>query len=127
MKDTIRIIILDDEPIVCNRLKSDLEKKGYIVETFTKSQEAIDRLSQQHFHILITDLKMSGPKGIDVIRFARERSPTIKPIVISGFATKEMAKEALNEGAVEFIAKPFRLNQIRDIINQLINEIPNNT
>ena len=122
-KSVIKILILDDEPIVCERLKPIIEKDGYIVETFITSQEAMDCLTRQHFHILITDLKMSGAKGIEVIRFAREHSPRIKTIVISGFATNEMADEAFKAGAVEFIAKPFKLSQIRKLVEQLAAEI----
>jgi DNA-binding NtrC family response regulator len=121
-KNKIKILILDDEPIVCDRLKPSLEKNGYLVESFVKSEDALDRLSQQRFDILITDLKMSGPKGIEVIRFAKQQTPNIIPIVISGFATKDMAKEAFEAGATEFIPKPFKMSQIKGIIDRFVNE-----
>ncbi|HDL18476.1 MAG TPA: response regulator [Bacteroidetes bacterium] len=116
-------MVLDDEPIVCKRLQNHLQKKGFSVETFITGQEAMDRLAQHHFHILITDLKMSGAEGIEVIRFAGKHSHRIKTIVISGFATNETADEAFKAGAVEFIAKPFKLSQIRKLVEQLAAEI----
>ena len=110
------VIILDDEPIVCERLKPALEKVGFEVETFAASQAAIDRIAETRFDVLVTDLKMEGPDGLDVLRFARDNSPTTKVIVITGFATVETAREAMRCGAVDFIAKPFKIGQLRDLV-----------
>ena len=118
-KSITRIMILDDEEIVCERIKTLLEKDGYVVEAYLRSEDALERLAEQRFHILVADLKMSGPKGLDVVRFARERNPAVKPVVITGFATSEMARQAFEAGAVEFIAKPFRQAQIRQLIAKL--------
>ena len=122
MSRTAEILILDDEPIVGDRLKPALEKRGHRVETFTCSQTAIDRLTQKHFDILVTDLKMKGPSGLDVLRFVREHSPTTRVIVITGYATVEQAKESLRGGALEFIAKPFRISRLLDLITRALDE-----
>jgi len=123
MRKNINILILDDEPIVCDLLASNLLKKGYEVEMFTDSKAAIDRLGEKRFQILITDLKMSGPKGIDVIHFAKERIPGIKVIVISGYATKEMANSALAAGALRFIPKPFKIREINKLVADIEAEL----
>jgi len=122
MSRTAEILILDDEPIVGDRLKPALEKRGHRVETFTCSQTAIDRLTQKHFDILVTDLKMKGPSGLDVLRFVREHSPTTRVIVITGYATVEQAKESLRGGALEFIAKPFRISRLLELIARTLDE-----
>jgi DNA-binding NtrC family response regulator len=111
-----KVLVLDDEPIVCERLKPALEKSGLHVETYVDSQQAIDRLGEETFDVLVTDLKMRGPDGIDVLRYASERSPATRVIIITGFATVETAREALRSGAVDFIAKPFKISQLRDLI-----------
>ena len=111
-----KILILDDEPIVGDRLKPALEKCGYDVETQTDSQAAIDQLAQARYDVLITDLKMSGPSGLDVLRFVKEQTPSTRVIVITGYATAEQAKESMKGGAVDFIAKPFRISQLRELI-----------
>ena len=67
-----KILILDDEPIVGERLKISLERAGFVVEALSSSVEAINRLKEAHFDILVTDLKMSGPDGLEVLRIARE-------------------------------------------------------
>jgi len=116
MSEKARILILDDEPIVGDRLKPALEKCGYEVETQTDSQTAIDQLARTRYDVLITDLKMSGPSGLDVLRFVKEQTPSTRVIVITGYATAEQAKESIKGGAVDFIAKPFRISQLRELI-----------
>jgi DNA-binding NtrC family response regulator len=116
VSEKTKVLILDDEPIVGDRLKPALEKCGYDVETQTDSQAAIDQLAQTRYDVLITDLKMSGPSGLDVLRFVKEHSPSTRVIVITGYATAEQAKESIKGGAVDFIAKPFRISQLRELI-----------
>jgi DNA-binding NtrC family response regulator len=117
---TAEILILDDEPIVGDRLKPALEKCGYQVETLTDSQEAIDRLAWKRYDVLITDLKMSGPSGLDVLRFVGEQWPGTRVIVITGYATAEQAKESMKGGAVDFIAKPFRISQLTELVARIL-------
>ena len=116
MKRQVRVILLDDEPIVCERLKPALEKIGFYVEAYTKSQDVIDRFSKEKFDVLVTDLKMQKPDGLEVMNFVKQQSPSTKVIIITGFATEETAEEALEGGAIEFIAKPFKISQLRDLI-----------
>ena len=116
MKSKKRILILDDEPIVCERLQPALEKVGFEVVSCTESQKAIDILAEQRFDVLVTDVKMSGPDGLEVLGFVHDTSPSTKVIVITGFATAETARSAMKSGAVDFIAKPFKINQLRDLI-----------
>jgi DNA-binding NtrC family response regulator len=124
MKTGLRILIIDDERIVCERLTHSLEKFGFEVEAYTDSQEALDRIAAQRFDVLVTDIKMRGPNGIDVLHFVRQHHPSTKVIVITGFATVETATEVLKGGAVDFIPKPFRMSQLRDLILRLAEEQP---
>ena len=71
MKDKIRVLVLDDEPIVCERLKVPLEKMGFYVETFVDSTDAINHFAKHRFDIVVTDLKMKGPDGMDILRFVQ--------------------------------------------------------
>jgi DNA-binding NtrC family response regulator len=119
---TAEILILDDEPIVGDRLKPALEKCGYTVEALTDSQAAIDRLAVKRYDLLITDLKMSGPSGLDVLRFVQEQSPGTGVIVITGYATAEQARESLKGGAIDFIAKPFRISQLTELVARTLQK-----
>ncbi|MEW5733934.1 MAG: response regulator [Thermodesulfobacteriota bacterium] len=111
-----KVAVLDDEPIVCERLREALEKIGYEVETFSESQAAVDRLAVERFDVLVTDLKMRKPDGLEVLNFVKRNSPSTKVVIITGFATVNTATEAMKSGAVDFIAKPFKISQLRDLI-----------
>ncbi len=110
------ILILDDEPIVSKRLKPSLEKKGYEVETFTRSADALKRVEERHFNIVVTDLKMEGVDGMQFLGEVKEKYPETEVIVITGFATMATAKESYNKGVFDFLAKPFKLGEISEVI-----------
>ncbi|MGC9194723.1 MAG: response regulator [Syntrophobacteraceae bacterium] len=113
-----QILILDDEPIVCKRLKPGFQKAGYGVETFTDSGSAMARIEQKRFDIVITDLKMEGSDGMQFLARVKEIYPDTGVIVITGYATPETAKESLKKGAFDFIAKPFKLGDIIDAVKR---------
>jgi DNA-binding NtrC family response regulator len=115
------VMVLDDEPIVCERLRSTLEKGNLEVETYTDPNEAVKRIADKKFSVLITDLKMKGLDGIEILKMVQKISPGTKVIIITGFATMEKAKEALKIGAYDFIAKPFRLSHLRDLVLKALN------
>jgi len=123
MDDPIEVLVIDDEQIVCERLQPMLEKSGFLVETFTDSQAAMARLAEKKFDILITDLKMAPPDGTQLLDYAREHAPEMRVVVITGFATAETARQAMKGGAVDFIAKPFRLSYLRDLMLKIASEI----
>ena len=112
------VILLDDEPIVCKRLKPALEKAGYAVEAFTKSREAMHRLTETGFDVAITDLKMDGLNGMDFLTEVKKRYPATQVIVITGFATMETAKESYQKGVFDFVAKPFKLGELLDVVKK---------
>ncbi len=116
MRTPRRILIVDDEAIVCERLQEPLEREGFEVETFTDSRDAYERLLQERFDVLVTDLKMRKPDGLDMLRLVQENSPRTHVIVITGFATIDAAREAMKGGAVDFIPKPFKISQLRDLV-----------
>jgi len=116
MNSETRVLVLDDEPIVGERLKPNLERAGFFVDVCTSSAQALHMLKIDPYDILVTDLKMSGADGLDVLRAARRIQPDIKAVVITGFATKETFDEAMESGAIEFIAKPFKMSQLRNLL-----------
>jgi DNA-binding NtrC family response regulator len=117
-----KILVVDDEPIVCERLKPALEKVGFEVETYTDSQNAIDRLAEERFDVVVTDIKMKGPDGLDILHFIKQQSPATQVVIITGFATVDSATEAMKSGAADFIAKPFKIRQLRDLILRIVDK-----
>ncbi len=122
-EQNISILILDDEPIVAKRLKPALEKKGYQVESFTESSKALERIKKEKFDIVITDLKMEGISGMEFLEEVRRLWPDTAVIVITGFATMETAKESFKKGVFDFLAKPFKLGEIIEIVGKAVEHI----
>ena len=123
MKNKLSILVLDDEEIVVTRLKPALEKEGYMVATFTDSRVAKDHLEKHHYEIVVTDLKMANIDGMQLYQFIKEKWPDTEVVIISGFATMEVAQEALKAGVREVIAKPFKISQIKQLIDKIATEI----
>jgi len=121
--DKLRIMVLDDEPIVCKRLKPALEKLGYAVDTFTQSPEAMHQIQRISYDIIITDLKMKEIDGMQFLSEAKKLHPTTEVIVITGFATMETAKQSLQKGVFDFIAKPFKMGEIQEVVNRAAAKI----
>lgn len=117
------ILILDDEPIVGERLKPALEKEGHQVEIFVNPYRALERVQQKEFDIVVTDIRMEDIDGIEILERVKAMSERTKVIMITGYATIEVARESLTKGAFDFIAKPFKLGEIRGTIRKAIEAL----
>jgi len=120
LSNSFEVLVVDDEPIVCKRLKSALEKSGYIVEAFESGAAALKRIGEKQFDFVVTDVRMDDVDGIDVLNKVTETSPLTKVIIITGYATIELAREALVKGAYDFIAKPFQPDDLREVLERAI-------
>ena len=116
--EKIQVMVLDDEPIVGKRLKKALETHGFEVETFLKPKEALSRLGEKEFDIVVTDLRMDEVDGIQVLDHVMAECPRTRVVLITGYATVEVAREALVKGAFDFIAKPFKPKDLRAVLNK---------
>lgn len=119
----LRIMVIDDENIVGKRLKPALEKTGDIVETFEEGEKALARFKEQPFDIVVTDIRMEKIDGLEVLERILAMSGRTKVILITGYATVEIAREALSKGAFDFIAKPFKPADLRAIIERASREL----
>ena len=119
----LSILLVDDEPLVALRLKPALEKNGYRVVAFEDGAQAVARLAQEDFDIIVTDIRMEPLDGLKVLEAALQRRPHTKVIIITGYATVELAREAMAKGAFEVIAKPFRPNDLREAIDKAVRAL----
>jgi len=108
-----KILIVDDEESVCMVLTRVLEGAGHDVQVASNGREAIDRLKDEPFDLIITDLKMPGIDGLGVLAKAKETDPLCEVIVITGYASVDSAVEVMRLGAYDYITKPFHLDRIR--------------
>lgn len=118
MPSAIDVMVLDDEKTVCDRLQDFLQKDGMNVETFTESNTAVERLAHKRFHVVVTDLKMKGPTGIDVLVAVKNQKLPTQVIVITGYRTMDATRAAECVGAYAFLDKPFHLDALRDLVRK---------
>ncbi|HLB94868.1 MAG TPA: response regulator [Nitrospiria bacterium] len=116
MAGKLEILLLDDEPIVGKRLKPALAKIGCNVEVFEDPRQALDRIHQKTFDIVVTDIRMDGIDGLEILEHVLRKSPRTKVIMITGYAMMAVAREAMEKGAYDFISKPFTPDDLRKII-----------
>jgi DNA-binding NtrC family response regulator len=108
-----RILVVDDEPNMLRLLKTILmDKTGYEVTTTNNPLEVSKLLQENHYDLVITDLKMPLVDGIDLIGIVKDIDALMPIIVITAYGTIETAEEAIQKGAYDFITKPFRKETI---------------
>ncbi|MFA7346127.1 MAG: response regulator [Desulfurivibrionaceae bacterium] len=115
-----RLLVVDDEPIVGKRLKQVFDKIGFAIETYTDSAAALAAMAEKPFDIVVTDLKMEGIDGIEVLKRVRAMNPNTRVIIITGYASPDTAELAEQEGVFAFLAKPFRLDELKQVIYRAI-------
>jgi len=120
MSERMRILLIDDEEIVNKRLRPALEREGYEVESFMVGKDALASIAAKDFDIVVTDMRIDEVNGLQVLEAARKKSAKTKVVLITGYATMELAREALAKGAFEVLAKPFRPQDLRDAISRAI-------
>lgn len=116
MAEQLEILLLDDEPIVGKRLKPALAKIGCNVEVFEDPGAALNRIDEKAFDVVVTDIRMDDIDGIQILEHVVGESPRTKVIMITGYAMMALAREAMEKGAFDFIAKPFQPNDLRKVI-----------
>jgi diguanylate cyclase (GGDEF)-like protein len=117
-----RVLVVDDEEVVCRFLKRVLDGQGHQVEVCHGGREAIARLEGDSFDLVITDLKMPGVDGIDVLRKAKELDPLCEVVVITAYASVESAVEVMKLGAYDYISKPFNVDRIRIVVDKALEK-----
>lgn len=123
MNSKLLIMIIDDEPIVGKKLKIFFEKTGYDVETFTESAAAAEAIENKTFDIIVTDLKMEGFDGIDILEIAKRENPDTQVIIVTGYSRRDTAVEAIKKGAFDFITKPFKINDLKQVVKSAEMEL----
>jgi excisionase family DNA binding protein len=120
--DRRRVLVVDDEETVRNLVAKTLEGADYDVDVAVDGASALERLQDNDYDLLITDLKMPGMDGLTVIREARRRTRGMPIIIITGNSTEASAIEAINLGVSGYLTKPFRLPRILQVAKRALGE-----
>ncbi len=108
-----RILVIDDEVAVNNNIRRILQKKGYQVDQAVTRDEALSRIADGGYGLVLLDLKIPGVQGLELLETVRDRCPDARVIMITGYASIETAVEAARLGAVDYLPKPFTPGEIR--------------
>jgi len=108
-----RLLVVDDEQIARENIRHVLHKDGHQVSTASSGPEAVAMLRAEPFDLVITDLKMEGLDGLELLGHIKEARPDTAVILITGYATVETAVKAMKTGACDYLAKPFQLDELR--------------
>jgi DNA-binding NtrC family response regulator len=126
MSGQFEVMVLDDEAIVCERLKEYFQKNDLLVEAFTDSQQALERLARKHFDVVVTDLKMKSPDGLDVMQFVHQQHPGTQVIIITAYSSIEAAREAEFSGVFEYVDKPFQMSALTKLVKKAAHKARKN-
>lgn len=114
------ILVIDDEEVICSLLTDVLTEAGHKVVAVASAEEALEKVKDTAFEVVITDLMMPGMNGIEILRKVKKVNSDISVIIITGYATVETAVEAMKEGAYDYLSKPFNLAEIKITVDRAV-------
>ena len=118
MNDSRTILIAEDDVGMREGLSRSLRREGFTVTLASDGLQALDRLRERTYRMVITDLEMPQVKGIEVLREVKKQSPAVPVVVITAYGSIGTAVEAMKEGAFDFLTKPFSSDALRDVVHR---------
>lgn len=118
-----RILVVDDEPVLCDLVEESLSKEKYIVEKAYDVQSAMEMLNEKPFDLVLTDWVMPGKSGMDLLNEIRLSYPQIGVIIVTAFGTISNAVQAMKKGASYFLPKPFSPEEVEIIVEKTLEEL----
>lgn len=120
MVEKYRILIVDDDKLVRWSLIEVLNKNGYEATSTETGEEAINKIEDANFDLVITDLRLPGIGGFEVLNRVKEINPSTKVIMITAYGSEGVADEARAKGAELLLNKPFEINRIRKEVKEIL-------
>jgi DNA-binding NtrC family response regulator len=117
-----KILVVDDEKHVRALFERVLVKEGYQVECAASGSEAIDKLASSSFDLVVTDLKMDGIDGLDLIKKGKRAKQDLPFVLISGYGTAQTARLAAEEGADVFLMKPIDITELKSAVKKALHK-----
>jgi DNA-binding NtrC family response regulator len=118
--ESYKILVVDDEPDICRALEFFLSREGYKIDTASSGMEAVEMLKKSAYDILLTDLKMEGMDGLELLDKARDLAPSTISVIMTAYASVESAVNAMKKGAEDYIVKPFVNEDVKQTISRLL-------
>ncbi|MCD6079926.1 MAG: response regulator [Candidatus Omnitrophica bacterium] len=118
----LKILVVDDDPGLLETLTDALELEGYGVTTARAGEEALQILDEEEVDLVITDIKMPGLSGMELLKVIKEKNQSLPVIVMTGFASLETAIEAIKQGAYDYITKPFEIEKLLHTVSKAVTQ-----
>jgi DNA-binding NtrC family response regulator len=122
-RSTSKLLIVDDERIALKNLEYVMKKEGYEVVATQSGPHALRLLEEHEFDVVLTDLRMEKVDGMQILKRCRELHPDTEVIMITAYATVDSSVQAMRKGAYYYIAKPFKLDEVRKIVKEALEKI----
>jgi len=119
---TGKILVIDDERRMCLVLKTALEVDGHQVDIAADGNEGLTKIQAGEFDVVITDLKMPGKDGIEILETVKKLHPKTEVILMTAYATAQTAIEAMKKGAYDYVIKPFEMTEVKIKVRQIIEK-----
>ncbi|MBI4842947.1 MAG: sigma-54-dependent Fis family transcriptional regulator [Nitrospirae bacterium] len=123
MENFGKILIVEDEKIALKNLEHTMKKEGYEVMATTSGLQGIKLLQNREFDLVLTDLKMENVDGFEILEKTKELYPDTEVIMITAYATITSAVETMKKGAYHYIAKPFKLDEVRKVVRDALEKV----
>ena len=117
-QESARILVVDDEKVIRDILADFLTSEGFVVVTVENAEQALAELADKHYDLMITDLKMPAMGGLELLEAVQEQKLPVATVIMTGFATVETAIQAMKRGAYDYILKPFKVDEVVQIIRR---------
>ena len=117
-----RILIVDDEDSLREILRIELSRSGYETASAPDGEQAVSILGKNKFDLILLDIKLPKMDGIAVLKYAHQKYPKTKIIMMTGFGDLKNAMESKEHGAIDFITKPFNINDVVGTIKTVLSE-----
>ncbi len=117
---TGRVLIVDDEKAMVLALRGLLAKEGYEVDTAGGGAEALERIERGRYHVVVTDLRMDGVDGMQVLEHARRTDPDVGVVMITAHGSEKAAVQAMKLGAADYLPKPFDNDEVRAVVRRAV-------
>jgi ATP-dependent Lon protease len=117
-----KVLVVDDEEIARKNLDYILQKEGYIVVMAASGAEALEKMETSDFDVVLTDIRMENISGIEVLEKTKIKYPETEVVMVTAYASTDSATETLKKGAFQYIAKPFKINDIRITVKRAIEK-----
>ena len=114
-----QILVVDDEARMADLIRRELEDNGHSVAVAGDGPSALDQLGESGFDLVVTDLKMPGMDGLDLLQVIRKEYPGTEVVLMTAYASAQTAVKAMKEGAYDYLTKPFEMDELLIMINRV--------